>query len=123
MMAVMETRESGVILPTRSHTLGQGVALLSVDGLLKLCCDATAMGWLTNIFGGVALVVLWPKNPDSWLWWTVVGLIVADVVFSSTRKESARRRGAKAGATLFLGVVGTVVQLLIIGIGVGSFFR
>lgn len=80
------------------------------------------MGLLANILGAVAFVMLWSNKAYSWLWWTVVGLVVADLVFTSTLKESFRMHGAKAGATIFWGVVCTVVQLLIIGIGVGSFF-
>jgi formylglycine-generating enzyme required for sulfatase activity len=76
-------------------------------------------GLLANIFTAIALIRFWQK-PLPMLWWVTLVLFIAELGCMSGLKQSLRMNGMRHKTTLSFGLVGNVLQLVLIGIGVYS---
>jgi phosphatidylglycerophosphate synthase len=78
------------------------------------------MGCLAEILAVVALLVLW-RHPIPHLWWWVLGVLVAQSVIARVVKESLTLYGMHDKATIFWGIVCTILQISLIALAIVSF--
>lgn len=79
-------------------------------------------GLLANIFSVIALIRFW-HSPLPWIWWITLCAFVFELLSTSALKQSLQTNGPRHSATITIGVLCTLLQLALIGIGVYSFFR
>jgi len=77
-------------------------------------------GCLGEVLSAIALYRLWGADHTA-LWWTIVGLNVADILFAMTLRECVSGQEAPE-VTKFWIIVCMVTQITILGLCVYSFF-
>ena len=78
-------------------------------------------GAVASILAVIALFVLW-ERPIPTLWWIILGILIADYLFSNSLKESLKLYGKEDKVTVKWGIIATITQISLIGLSIYTFF-
>ena len=78
-------------------------------------------GAIASILAIIALIVLWDK-PNTTLWWGILGILIADYLFTNSLKESLRLYEKDDKVTITWGIVATITQISLIGLSIYAFY-